>query len=77
MQNGQIPIPLSLTPRNYLSNLRSVTEDPLTSAEMEALSGIDCDMRLVKGHVFLWPGANDWQDLWDVNGVIDRSGWTK
>lgn len=77
VQNGQIPIPLSLTPRNYLSNLRSVTEDPLTSDEMEALSGIDCDMRLVKGHVFLWPGANDWQDLWDVNGVIDRSGWTK
>ena len=26
--------------------------------------------RLVKGHVFLWPGAKDWHDLWDEDGVI-------
>jgi alcohol dehydrogenase (NADP+) len=32
-------------------------------------------MRLVKGHVFLWPGANDWEDLWDIHGVLDRTGW--
>ena len=26
--------------------------------------------RLVKGHVFLWPGAKDWHDLWDEDGKI-------
>jgi alcohol dehydrogenase (NADP+) len=25
---------------------------------------------LIKGHVFLWEGANDWRDLWDLDGEI-------
>lgn len=76
-QNGQIPIPLSLTPKNYCANLRSVVEDPLTAEEMQQIRALDCNMRLVKGHVFLWQGAADWYNLWDQNGDIDRTGWER
>ena len=38
---------------------------------------LDCNMRLVKGHVFLWQGAADWYNLWDQNGDIDRTGWER
>ena len=36
--------------------------------------GVDADenCRLVKGQVFLWPGATDWRALWDENGVITQ-----
>ena len=27
------------------------------------------ELPLIK-QVFLWPGATDWQDLWDVDGEI-------
>jgi alcohol dehydrogenase (NADP+) len=65
VQRGQIPIPFSTTEKNYQANLRCVTEDPLSAAEMEALKKADRNCRLVKGQVFLWPGAKDWQELWD------------
>jgi alcohol dehydrogenase (NADP+) len=65
VQRGQIPIPFSTTEKNYQANLRCVTEDPLSAAEMEAVKKADKNCRLVKGQVFLWPGAKDWQDLWD------------
>lgn len=77
VQNGQIPIPLSLTPKNYCANLRSAVEDPLTPEEMQQIRALDCNMRLVKGHVFLWQGAADWYNLWDQDGVIDRTGWER
>ena len=32
--------------------------------EMELLKKADCNCRLVKGQVFLWPGATDWEELW-------------
>jgi alcohol dehydrogenase (NADP+) len=64
-QRGSIPIPMSLNPKNYEANLRCLTEDPLTDAEMAAIAKADKNCRLVKGQVFLWPGAGDWQDLWD------------
>ena len=67
-QRGTIPIPFSI--HNYTANLRSLTEDPLTDEEMERIGTLDCNNRLVKGHVFLWPGAKDWHDLWDEDGVI-------
>ncbi|MDR0451590.1 MAG: aldo/keto reductase [Treponema sp.] len=66
VQRGQIPIPFSATEKNYRANLRCVTTDPLSAAEMEALKGADKNCRLVKGQVFLWPGAKGWEDLWDV-----------
>jgi alcohol dehydrogenase (NADP+) len=44
--------------------------DPLTDEEMNEIAGIDKNCRLIKGQVFLWNGAKDWEDLWDLDGVI-------
>ena len=69
-QRGQIPIPFSVHEKNYISNLKCLTEDPLNDKEMEEIAGLECNNRLVKGQVFLWEGAKDWHDLWDEDGVI-------
>lgn len=69
-QRGQVPIPFSVKEPQYLSNLRCVTEDPLTDEEMELIRKADKNCRLIKGQVFLWPGARGWEDLWDMEGVI-------
>jgi alcohol dehydrogenase (NADP+) len=70
VQRGSVPIPFSVHEKNYLSNLRGVTEDPLSPAEMAALAKADKNCRLVKGQVFLWPGAKGWEDIWDPDGKI-------
>lgn len=70
VQRGQTPIPMSTTRRNYLANLQGVVSDPLSDTEMAAIAGIDRHSRLIKGQVFLWKEGQDWQDLWDVHGVI-------
>ena len=70
VRNGQIPIPFSIHENEYESNLRSTVEDPLTDEEFEILKRVDCNCRLIKGQVFLWPGATSWHDLWDEDGVI-------
>jgi len=70
VQRGQVPIPMSANPRNYIANLRASIDDPLTHAEMTAIAGIDRNCRLIKGQVFLWQGAKSWEDLWDLDGVI-------
>lgn len=70
VQRGQIPIPFSVKPEKFSQNLRCVTEDPLTSEEMEQIKGIDKNCRFIKGQVFLWPTAEDWHDLWDETGII-------
>ena len=67
---GQIPIPMSTKRRNIRANLLAVVEDPLTNAEMDAIATIDRNCRLIKGHVFLWPGSPGWEALWDLDGVI-------
>ena len=72
VQRGQIPIPMSANPRNYLANLRAAVADPLTDAEMAAIAGIDRGCRLIKGQVFLWESAKGWEDLWDLDGQIAR-----
>lgn len=64
VQRGQVPIPFSVKPKNYISNLKAVTEDPLTDEEMAAIDSIDRNCRLIKGQVFLWEGAESWEDLW-------------
>ena len=69
-QRGQIPIPFSVHEAEYVSNLKSMTEDPLTEEEMARIATLECNNRLVKGQVFLWEGARDWHDLWDEDGVI-------
>ena len=72
VQHGHIPIPFSVKPDKIVSNLESVTKDPLTDAEMEAISKNDKGCRLIKGQVFLWEGAKGWEDLWDLNGTITK-----
>ena len=68
IQRGQIPIPFSI--HNYVANLECTVTEPLTDEEMQIISGLEKNNRLVKGQVFLWPGANDWHDLWDEDGLI-------
>lgn len=63
-QTGAAPIPFSVKPAQYEANLSYVCEDPLTAEEMETLRLADKNCRLVKGQVFLWEGADDWQELW-------------
>ena len=70
VQRGEVVIPMSTKRRNYLSNLKCIVEQPLTAAEMGALSQIDKNCRLVKGHVFLWDEGQTWDALWDLDGVI-------
>jgi len=69
-QLGAIPIPFSVKEAQYVNNLKCVTEDPLTDEEMAILGGIDKNCRLIKGQVFLWEGANGWEDLWDIDGKL-------
>ncbi|MBN9189720.1 aldo/keto reductase [Microbacterium sp.] len=73
VQRGQIPIPFSVKESQLVANLRAVVEDPLTPAELEQLRSAEQNNRLIKGQVFLWPGAGSWLDLWDVDGTIP--GW--
>lgn len=70
---GQVPIPFSVKRPQYLSSLQSVCADPLHPDELESLRAAERNNRLIKGQVFLWPGASSWLDLWDVDGTIP--GW--
>jgi len=69
-QRGWSPIPFAVQPEKYRANLACVLSDPLTGDEMAAIATCERGCRLVKGHVFLWPGAKDWRDLWDMDGSI-------
>ena len=68
LQRGVLPIPFSV--HNYEANLRATVTEKLTDEEMGVISTLERNNRLVKGQVFLWPGAEDWRDLWDEDGVI-------
>ena len=70
IQRGQVPIPMSTNPRNYIANLGAAVGDTLLPEEILAISRIDRNCRLVKGQVFLWEGAKGWEDLWDLDGTI-------
>lgn len=72
VQRGQVPIPFSVKEAQYISNLQCATEDPLTEEEMKRIKMADKNCRLIKGQVFLWPGANSWEDLWDLDGTIKK-----
>ena len=72
VQRGQVPIPFSIHHNEYVSNLRCATEDPLTIQEIEDLKSVERYCRLIKGQVFLWPGARSWHDLWDEDGTITK-----
>ncbi|HLW10209.1 MAG TPA: aldo/keto reductase [Fermentimonas sp.] len=70
VQRGQIPIPFSVRPYQYLENLKASFKDPISEEEMKELETVDCNSRLIKGQVFLWEGAKGWEDLWDLDGKI-------
>jgi alcohol dehydrogenase (NADP+) len=70
VQKGAIPIPFSVNPVNILNNLRAVVSQPLSQEDMEAISKIDKNCRLIKGQVFLWKEGQTWEALWDLNGEI-------
>lgn len=77
VQRGHIPVPFSVRESEYRGNLECVLNDPLTEEEMEIIKRADRKDRLIKAKVFLWEGAKDWRNMWDMNGEIDRTGWTK
>jgi diketogulonate reductase-like aldo/keto reductase len=70
VQRGQIPIPFSTTPRNYLANLQATVSPPLSAQDMTDIAAIDKGCRLIKGQVFLWKPDQSWEDLWDLYGTI-------
>lgn len=70
VQRGQIPIPFASKEKNLLSNFKVIDGQPLSKDDMELIAKADKNCRLVKGHVFLWKGANDWHDLWDEDGKL-------
>ena len=72
LQRGATPIPFSANPRNILANLQGVVGEPLTSDDMAAIAAIDRNCRLIKGQVFLWKPDQNWEDLWDLDGVIKQ-----
>ena len=72
VQRGQITIPFSVKTDKMYNNLKGITEGPLTAEEMEAVSKIDKNCRLIKGQVFLWGSAKGWEDLWDLDGEIAK-----
>ena len=70
VQRGQLPIPFSVKRHQYLASLQSLLTPPLSDADMDRIASIDRGCRLIKGQVFLWKPDQNWEDLWDVNGVI-------
>ncbi len=69
---GAAPIPFSSSAPHLYSNLRAATLAPLSRDEMDAISGIDRNCRLIKGQVFLWKENQTWHDLWDEDGTIAK-----
>ena len=70
VQRGQVPIPFSTNPRNYIANLEAAAGAPLPDGDMQAIAAIDRNCRLIKGQVFLWKAGQSWEDLWDPHGEI-------
>ena len=70
VQRGQVTIPFSVKEWQYKSNMDAVIKDPLTEDEMNDISKIDRNNRLIKGQVFLWKDNQSWEDLWDLDGQI-------
>lgn len=70
VQRGQVTIPFSIKASQYQSNINAIMTDPLTDEEMEEISKIDKNSRLIKGQVFLWKDDQTWEALWDLNGEI-------
>ena len=72
VQRGHVVIPFSVKPEKILSNLNAANDELILPEEMEEISKIDKNCRLIKGQVFLWEHAKGWEDLWDLNGEITK-----
>ena len=72
VQKGHVVIPFSVKPNKIISNLKAAEKDAILPEEMEKIAKIDKNCRLIKGQVFLWEGANGWEDLWDLNHEITK-----
>ena len=71
VQRGHIPIPFSVRDFEIKSNIECVSiTEKITDEEMAELATINKDCRLIKAPVFLWEGAESWEDLWDIDGKI-------
>jgi alcohol dehydrogenase (NADP+) len=68
IQRGQIPIPFSVN--HFFENLEAAVNVKLTEGDMQEISKIDKNCRLIKGQVFLWKDNQNWEDLWDLKGEI-------
>jgi alcohol dehydrogenase (NADP+) len=68
LQRRQLPIPFSV--HHYVENLEAVVGVSLSDDDMNRISKIDKNCRLIKGQVFLWKEDQTWEDLWDPNGTI-------
>jgi alcohol dehydrogenase (NADP+) len=68
IQRGQIPIPFSVN--HFFENLEASVNVKLTEGDMQEISKIDKNCRLIKGQVFLWKDNQNWEDLWDLKGEI-------
>lgn len=73
VNRGIIPIPFSVK-RGQLRESFDAATVSLTAMEQRALRRVDSNNRLIKGHVFLWEGAESWLDLWDADGTIAGGG---
>ncbi|MFZ4507984.1 MAG: aldo/keto reductase [Fimbriimonas sp.] len=65
IQRGQVPIPFSVKPSQFLASLEAASSSPLPEEDLARIARIDRRCRLIKGQVFLWEGATSWEDLWD------------
>jgi hypothetical protein len=71
IQNNRVKR-VSTLPGNYdKKSIVQMLKSPQNNEE--ELRSVDRNCRLIKGQVFLWEGAHDWLDLWDVDGTIP--GW--
>jgi alcohol dehydrogenase (NADP+) len=70
IQRGEVVIPFSVSPSKIVSNLKATFDNPISELEMQEIATIEKNCRLIKGQVFLWQGAEGWEDLWDLDGTI-------
>ena len=69
-QRGQVPIPFAVKPEQYAANLRAVTTDPLTEAEMSRAARGRPGRPADQGPGVPLARRRSWEDLWDLDGTV-------
>lgn len=72
IQRGQVPLPFTVKPEQLQANFSVLSSCPLSKQEMADLAGAERNNRLIKGQVFLWPGAEGWWEIWDQTKAQSR-----